>query len=138
MKRNTTPSDSPIFKHDMDEFKRIPEELHELLEIYEAVRLCDLPPSLVKPIKRVGRKGYNRFLIIALILYGLKRGWSFRQIQEFAKENWEYLRELSFNIKKEPDHSTIYVVAKKLRATDIFRFTAKLKQIKGEIPTLWY
>ena len=138
MKRNTTPSDSPIFKHDMDEFKRIPEELHELLEIYEAVRSIPLPSPLVKPIKRVGRKGYNRFLIIALILYGLKRGWSFRQIQEFAKENWEYLRELSFNIKKEPDHSTIYVVAKKLRATDIFRYLAKLKELKGEIPVLWY
>jgi len=138
MKRNTTPSDSPIFKHGSNISERIPEELHELLEIYEAVRLCDLPPSLVKPIKRVGRKGYNRFLIIALILYGLKRGWSFRQIQEFAKENWEYLKELSFNIKKEPDHSTIYLVASKLRVVDVFRYIAKLKEMRGEVPVLPY
>ncbi len=89
-------------------------------------------------MKKRGRKSYNRFLIIALILFGLKREWSFRKIQEFARENWEYLREFSFGIKKEPDHSTIYVVASKLRVVDCFRYFAKLKEMRGDIPVLWY
>jgi len=138
MKNNMTSSDSTIFKHGMNNSEDIPEEVQEVIEIFEAVRECELPSPLVKPIKRAGRKSYNRFLIIALILFGLKREWSFRQIQEFARENWEYLRELSFNIKKEPDHSTIYLVASKLRVVDVFRYFAKLKEMKGKVPVLPY
>ncbi|WP_456468110.1 hypothetical protein [Archaeoglobus sp.] len=130
--------DTPIFKHGKERSESIPGEIQEVIEIFEAVRKCSLPPPLVKPVRKVGRKSYNRFLIISLILCGLKRGWSFRQIQEFAKTNWDYLKELSFNIKKEPDHSTIYLVASKLRVVDIFRYHAKLKELKGEVPVLWF
>lgn len=138
MKERKALSNSPIFKHVQNDSEEIPEEVREVIEIFEAVRSIPLPQPLVKPIKRAGRKSYNRFLIISLILYGLKREWSFRQIQEFAKENWEYLRGLSFNIKKEPDHSTIYLVASKLRVVDVFRYYAKLKVMRGESPVLWY
>ncbi len=132
------PSNSSISKHEKIGPDDIPAEVREVFEIHSAIRSCGLPSTLRKPIKRAGRKSYNRFLIIALILYGLKRGWSFRQIEEFSRENWQYLKELSFNIKKEPDHSTIYITASKLRVVDIFRYLAKLKEMRGEIPVLPY
>ena len=138
MKERKALSDSPVFKHGQNDSEKISEEVQEVIEMFEAVRSVPLPPPLVKPIRRAGRKSYNRFLIIALILFGLKREWSFRQIQEFAGDNWEYLRELSFNIKKEPDHSTIYLVASKLRVVDVFRYYAKMKVMRGESPVLWY
>lgn len=138
MKENMTTSNSPYFKHREANSESIPGEVQEVIEIFEAVRKCELPPPLVKPIRKKGRKGYNRFLIIALILFGLKREWSFRQIQDFARDNWDSLKPLSFNIKKEPDHSTIYVVASRLRVVDAFRYFAKLKEMKGEVPVLPY
>jgi len=125
-------------KHNIASSEATPQEVLEVIELYEAVRLCELPPAIRKPVKKAGRKQYNRFLIIALIIYGLKQGWSYRQIEEFAKANWKWLKPYSFGIKKAPDHSVIYLTAKKLRVTDIFRFTAKLKELRGEIPVLWY
>ncbi|AIY90202.1 hypothetical protein [Geoglobus acetivorans] len=136
--KGTESNNSPFFKHITSNSEGIPKEVLKVVEIYEAVRQLDLPAPLRKPIRTRGRKSYNRFLIIALILYGLKREWSFRQIQEFARENWGYLSPLSFNIKKEPDHSTIYLVASKLRVLDVFRYFAKLKEMRGEIRVLWY
>ncbi len=137
MSNTINPDELPFFKHGMDKSKSIPDDLYELLEIFEAVRSIPLPPPLRSPVKSVGRRKYNRFLIIALIIFGLQRKWSFRKIQEFAKENWDILKELSFGIKKEPDHSTIYLVASKLRVVDVFRYFAKLKEMRGESPIFW-
>lgn len=125
-------------EHDSGSSTAMPEEVLRILELHEAIRLCELPASLRNPVKKRGRKQYNRFLLIALIIYGLQHNLSYRQLEELAKANWNWLKPYSFNIKKAPDHALIYEIAKSLRATDIFRYLAKLKQLKGEIPCLWY
>ena len=125
-------------EHNSDISKAMPAEVLEIIELYEAIREVELPASLRIPFKKTGRKGYNRFLLIALIIYGIQHGLSYRAIEELAKANWSWLKPYSFNIKKAPDHVLLYYTAQKLKASDIFRYLAKLKAIKGLSPCIWY
>ncbi|AEA46061.1 hypothetical protein [Archaeoglobus veneficus] len=113
-------------------------ELNELKQLYEAVVAVGLPKPLQNPVKARGRKAFNRFLLLSIIVYGIQRGWSYRDMERFAKEHLDELKELDPGLRKAPDHSSFYVVASKLKVTDILRIYAKLKEQRGEVPVLWY
>lgn len=114
------------------------EILEELQLIYEACLKTGLPKPLQKPVNKTGRPAFNRFILLTLIIFGLKREWSFRQIEKFARENLELLRKIDPAIKKAPDHSLLYLSAKKLRLTHVNKIIAKTKELRGEVPVLWY
>lgn len=130
--------DSQFFKHTTCDSEGIPVELQEFIQLYESVRAIPLPPSLQKPIKRRGRKSYNRFLLVSLLLYGVLNRWSYREIEEFAKKNWDVLQNLSFGVNNAPDHSLLYITATRMKLSDFFRYLAKWKKLRGDIPVLWY
>ena len=113
-------------------------DIDELKTIYEACVRTNLPKTLQKPVNSRGRKSFNRFLLMSLVILALRRGWSYRDTERFAREHLKELREIDPALRKAPDHSMLYLTAKKLKTTDIFRVYAKMKEMRGEVPVLWY
>ena len=113
-------------------------EIRDVMLIYDAIEMVGLPELIDKPAKVRGRKPFNRQLLLSIIIYGLQKGWSYRQMEMFCEENLEELRKIDGTLRKAPDHSIFYLTAKELRVTDILRIVAKVKELKGEVPVLWY
>jgi len=61
-------------------------------------------------------------------------------MEEFCKQNKDLLRELdpAWNLKRLPDHKNFHLLAKKLTVSDTMRIMAKVRELKGEVPVLWY
>lgn len=115
-------------------------EFDELKLIHEAVIAVGLPKSIQKPVNVRGRPSWNRFILLTILIYGLKHGFSYRDMEKFCKENRELLKELdpAWHDEKSPDHVNFYLMAKKLKVTDVIRITSKVKDLRGELPCLWY
>jgi hypothetical protein len=116
------------------------ETLSELRLIYEACFHCGLPKSIQKPVNKRGRPGWNRFVLLTVLIYGLINGLSYRRMEEFCRENKDLLQQLdpAWNPKRPPDHKNFHLLAKKLTVADVMRIMAKVRELKGEVPVLWY
>jgi len=116
------------------------ESLEELKLIYEACFKVGLPKSIQKPVNKRGRPSWNRFILLSVLIYGLQRGFSYRRMEEFCEENKHLLKELDplWNPKRPPDHKNFHLLAKKVTVSDVMRILAKVRELKGEVPVLWY
>ena len=115
-------------------------DFEELRLIYEACFKVGLPKSVQKPINKRGRPSWNRFILLSVLIYGLINGLSYRRMEKFCQENKDLLQRLdpTYNPKRPPDHKTFHLLAKKVTAADIMRIMAKVRELKGEVPVLWY
>lgn len=115
-------------------------DFEELRLIYEACFKVGLPKSIQKPVNKIGRPSWNRFILLTVLIYGLKRNFSYRQMERFCEEKKEWLQILdpTYNPKRPPDHKNFHFLAQKLKVSDVIRILAKVKDLKGEIPCLWY
>ncbi len=114
------------------------EILQELKLIHQACFEIGLPRALQRTVNQRGRRPFSRFILITLIIYGLQRGWSYRQISEFSKNNLDLLREIDPALKKEPSHIVLYRTSQKITAGYIMRVMAKVKELAGLTPCLPY
>ena len=115
-------------------------DFEELKLIYEACFKVGLPKSVQKPVNKIGRPSWNRFILLTVLIYGLKRSFSYRQMEKFCEEKKEWLQKLdpTYNPKRPPDHKNFHFLAQKLKVSDVIRILAKVKALKGEIFGLWY
>ncbi len=78
--------------------------------------------------------------MLTVLIYGLKRSFSYRQMEKFCAEHKNWLQKLdpTYNPKWPPDHKNFHFLAQKLKVSDVMRILAKVKALKGEIFALWY
>jgi hypothetical protein len=110
--------------------------MDELSLVYRAVR--DTCPWIQEETKDRGRKPYNRALILAILILGIQRGWSYRRMEQFCMENMKAIKRLDPAWESYPDHGVFYLAARSISIADVSRISARVKKLKGEIPVLWY